>query len=87
MMMNPQEQPGFLSLGGYGSGLAHGFQQAYSSVFNTWQMPGADHEGGLVDDNVSHCFDWPELDISNSMPAINGKEANSSNPCLNSPAF
>lgn len=117
-MMNSQEQPGFLSLGGYGSGLAHGFQQgfgygpraagvwefppegasinvvpAYSSGFNTWQMPGADHEagqGGLVDDNGSHCFDWPELDISNSMSAVNGKEANScstsSNPCLNSPA-
>lgn len=92
MMMNPQEQPGFLSLGGYGSGIAHGFQQgfegssvngvpAYSSVSNTWQMPGADHEGGLVDDNGSHCFDWPELDISK------GKEANSSNPCLNSPGL
>ncbi|KAK9947160.1 hypothetical protein M0R45_012594 [Rubus argutus] len=125
MMMNSQEQPGFLSLGGYGygygygSGLAHGFQQgfgygtraagvwefppegasinvvpAYSPGFNTWQMPGADHEagqGGLVHDNGSHCFDWPELDISNCMPsAVNGKEANSSstssNPRLNSPA-
>ncbi|KAM5564755.1 dof zinc finger protein DOF1.6 [Rosa sericea] len=30
-MMNAQEQPGFLSLGGYGygSGFAHGFQQGY----------------------------------------------------------
>lgn len=98
MMMNSLEQSGFLSLGGYGygSGLAHGFQQgfgygaraagdwefppegasvvngvpAYSSGFDTW--PGADHkagQGGLVDDNGSHCFDWPELDISNSMHA------------------